>query len=391
MSMSLPGMAKPHICFVAPYIYPVLVRDHGISIVGGAEVQQAFIIAGLKRLGYAITVLTNDFGQPDDFAVDGITIRKIPGNTGKLPFFRFFYPGLTNIVGCLRKINADLFYQRGASWITGAVSWHATQRDKPFVYAAAHDFDTRKSATHKIFNHFAGWRGLWLYRYGVSRSSAIVVQNPQQQDDGITWLEQPFTLIRSCYQPPGRFELAKPGKPVLWLATLRSWKRPELFIELAQRLPHVQFILAGGPDRGDKGKELYQSIEQSVKGLPNVRLTGFLPYEKADDLFNDVSLFVNTSRSEGFPNTFLQAWARGVPTVSFFDTGARDSHGEIGCVVDDMDAMVKTIRRLYQEPDHWERESQRCRSYFHDNHQIDSVVAKYDHLFTKLMSPSRPN
>lgn len=382
-------MTKPSVCFVSPYIYPLLARDHAISIVGGAEVQQAFIIAGLKKLGYRITVLTNDFGQKDGAAIDGVVIRSIPRNQGGLPFVRFFYPGISNLVGCLKQIDADIYYQRGASWITGALGWYAKHHGKPFVYSVAHDLDTRESETRRLFDFPLGWRGLWLYKFGVNRSRAIVVQNPQQERDGLAWLKQPFTLIKSCYMPPGVVEPGQCDGPVLWLATLRAWKRPELFVELARRLPGIQFILAGGADQGEKGGALYRSIEEMARTLPNIRVTGFLPYEQADTLFNGASLFINTSDFEGFPNTFLQAWARGVPTISFFDTGTEDSQGKLGCVVDNLDAMVEAVGRLHGQPESWARESQRCRDYFQSNHHVDSVVRQYDRLFMKLTRPQQ--
>lgn len=377
-------MTKPSICFVSPYIYPLLVPDSSIPIVGGAEVQQAFVIAGLKKLGYRITVLTNDFGQRDDSEIDGIKIRTIPRLQGGLPFVRFFHPGITRLVRCLEQIDADIYYQRGASWITGAVGWYASRNKKPFVYSVAHDLDTRQSETRKLFDFSMGWRGLWLYKFGVKRSRAVVVQNPQQACDGRVWLKQPLTLIKSCYMPPGNVIPGQCDGPVLWLATLRTWKRPELFLELARRLPDIRFVLAGGADQGEKGNALYRSIEEAASKLPNVRLTGFMPYEQADALFNGASLFVNTSDFEGFPNTFLQAWARGVPTVSFFDTGAADNQGRLGCIVSDLDAMIEAVERLHGQPEKWAKESQRCRAYFQSHHHVDSVVDQYDQLFMQL-------
>mgnify|MGYP001587439175 CR=1 FL=1 len=33
---------------------------------GGAEVQQSFIARGLRAAGYPVSILTGDFGQPDE-------------------------------------------------------------------------------------------------------------------------------------------------------------------------------------------------------------------------------------------------------------------------------------------------------------------------------------
>jgi glycosyltransferase involved in cell wall biosynthesis len=381
-------MSKPRICFVAPHIFPILARDTGIQSAGGAEVQQTFLARALYQAGYGISVITNDFGQPDEMEVDGIRIIKIHARPFPIPFVRFFFSLASGLLAALKKTDADIYYQRSAGWPTGVVGWYAARHGKSFVYSVAHNLETKRQSTQELFNFSMGWRSLWLYRYGVKRSQAIVTQNPQQALDGRAWLTQQFYLIKSCYRPPGVIEPARHGGAVLWLATLRSWKRPELFIELARRLPHIEFILAGGADQGEAGKALYESIRQMAEPMPNVRLTGFLPYEQADSLFNGISLFVNTSDHEGFPNTFLQAWARGVPTVSFFDTGAQDARGKIGCVVDGLDAMAQAIQQMHEQPARWEEESRRCRDYFQTHHHIDSIVAQYDRLFMQLMRES---
>ena len=55
-----------------------------------------------------------------------------------------------------------------------------------------------------------------------------------------------------------------------------------------------------------------------IAALPNLSYLGELPIEKVNQEIAQSDVFVNTSAGEGFPNTFVQAWLRGVPVVSCF-------------------------------------------------------------------------
>ena len=54
-------------------------------------------------------------------------------------------------------------------------------------------------------------------------------------------------------------------------------------------------------------------------------------------------MFVNTSNIEGFPNSFLQAWVRGVPVVSFFDPDGLITNKCLGYVPFNTEEMAKYI------------------------------------------------
>src|ERR1700694_1554547 len=76
---TLPGAAQqqpPHVCSVAAYAWPVLARDAGIQVVGGAEVQQTILARLFRRAGYRVSMICADFGQPDRAEGDGITVHK---------------------------------------------------------------------------------------------------------------------------------------------------------------------------------------------------------------------------------------------------------------------------------------------------------------------------
>jgi glycosyltransferase involved in cell wall biosynthesis len=129
----------------------------------------------------------------------------------------------------------------------------------------------------------------------------------------------------------------------------------------------------------------YREVELMAAELSNVEFLGFLPYHQVEKHFDQASLFVNTSEYEGFPNTFLQAWARGVPTVSFVDCGAADLDGPIGFSVGNEDELLQITRALTHDRVRWERESQRCSDYFMRNHSLDAVAEKYSELFDRLL------
>jgi glycosyltransferase involved in cell wall biosynthesis len=159
---------------------------------------------------------------------------------------------------------------------------------------------------------------------------------------------------------------------ILWVGRIHPTKRPEMFLELARRLPRRRFVMVGGAGQGVG--DYYEKIRAEAATLPNVEATGFLPLARVEPWFDRARVFVNTSVFEGMPNTFLQAWSRDVPTVGTVDVGAAVHH-----VVGDVESLATQVERLAQEPP-----GGRYRAYFQKNHSSAEVVRRYTQLFDEL-------
>jgi glycosyltransferase involved in cell wall biosynthesis len=107
-------------------------------------------------------------------------------------------------------------------------------------------------------------------------------------------------------------------------------------------------------------------------------MKGFVPFAEADRWFNGARLFVNTSLYEGFPNTFMQAWARGIPTVGFIDTGSRRDGAPVYDIVGDLPDATWKIERLMRDDILWQHASQRVSAHYRDSHSIDAVIDRYE-------------
>lgn len=365
----------PHVCFLAPHAFPLLAGDPAIQMIGGAELQQVIVARGLVRRGYPVSMICLNFGQADRVEVDGIVVHRAYRPTEGLPVLRFLWPRLTSIWNCLARAGADIYYQRAASMLTGVMAAHARRHGRKSIFAVAGDPMIR----------FA--RDRWIYEYGVRHADRIVVQNEAQEQLIRSQYGRDSVLIPNCYQPSAGGQPT--GAPrVLWVSTIRRLKRPELFLDLAEALPGQRFTMVGGPGGGEH--RLYGEIRDRASTIDNLEFVGFVPYAEAARYFDNASLFVNTSDTEGFPNTFLQAWARRVPTVSFIDCGARANGGSVGVTVDSFPELVRRVSQLL------ERESERCElgamseAYVRKNHFPEPILDRYEDLFARLLHERAP-
>lgn len=379
--MNQPDSARPHLCLVAPAMYPVLAGSRDLPVVGGAEVQQATLARAFHAEGYRVTVLSWDFGQPETCNIEGIRVCKIPSAEGGVPGIRFLHPRLTALWDAMEHADADIYYQRCAGGYTGAAAAFTRRRQRRFVYAAAHDHDLLPGPG----NILASWRERQIYAFGLRRADAVVVQNPAQARSYRQWMGRQAVMIPSCHAPPPGAS-ADPEGCVLWVGMMRAWKRPELFLELARRLPHLRFRMVGGPSLEPHEREYYGRIAGEAGRLPNVEFIGFVPYADIDRHFDAARVFVNTSAAEGFPNTFLQAWARGMPSVSFIDCGARDDEGEIGWRIDSIEGMARELKTLMEQDDAWRAQGERCRRHFASRHSVQAAAGAYRRLFCALLA-----
>jgi glycosyltransferase involved in cell wall biosynthesis len=169
---------------------------------------------------------------------------------------------------------------------------------------------------------------------------------------------------------------------VLWVGTIHSYKRPDWLLDIAERLPHRRFVIVGGPSVGHKGLRsgYYEAMRSRAAALPNVVFTGFLPLAEVERHFDSARMLVSTSVYEGMPNVFLQAWARGVPTVATVDVGA-----PVNTVFADPADGAQKIERLFTDEALWTRASADSLDYFRRNHSAGEVLARYARLFAELV------
>jgi glycosyltransferase involved in cell wall biosynthesis len=378
--------SRPHICFVAPHAWPVLSGDRVAEFAGGAEVQQCLIARSLAARGYRVSMICLDHGQPDLVVVDGVTVITCHSRVAGLPVVRFFHPRLTGIWSALRRADADVYYHRTAGATAGIVGLFARCYGRRFVYAAAADLDLARNETWKAFQRRAGWRDRQLYFLGLSMADAIIAQTPRQQQDCWRWYRREATLIRSASSGAGAS--CDPNGVILWVSTLRRAKRPELFLELARRLPEFRFRMVGGVAAEEGGQEFFARIARSAQEIPNLEFVGFVPYAEIETHFAAARLFVNTSDGEGFPNTFLQSWARGIPTVSFVDTGSMVDGSPVVTRTEDIDGMAGEVEALMRDDRYWSQTGARAHACYERFHSLESVVDAYVRIVDHLLSPA---
>lgn len=361
----------PSICFVGLDNYPVLNPRAGGDYFGGESVQQTLLARAYVAAGWEVHMLVKDHGQAPNEVIDGIRVHTAYDERDGVPVLRFVHPRATGILRALTAADADVYYQSCAGMITGLTAWHAARRGRRFVFRVAHDTDCIPGQQLIRF-----WRDRKLYEYGLKRADFISAQGEHQR--GL--LRQHYALestpIPMAVELPREALDGDRDVDVLWVNNLRDFKRPELVPELARALGRWQLAMIGGAVPGFE--PLYEQVRAQAEQTANLAMLGAVPYHEVNTYFARARVFVNTSDSEGFPNSFLQAWIRGVPVVSFFDPdGLIARHGLGIAVRGDIDSMARALDALLGDPPALQAMAERCRNFALAHYAPDAVVERY--------------
>lgn len=364
-----------HICFVSMTVYPVLHGDTDLQGIGGAELQQVQIARLLLRMGHQVSFVTLDHGQADGEVLQGCRVYKAYRPGAGLPGLRFLFPRWTGIWGALKRANADIYYTRAAGFIPGMLALLRRRCPLRYVYAAASDSDFTPD---KVMIQFA--RDRWLFRFGLRRADAVIVQTEVQRDLLKANYGRDAVLIPNFLdaEPVTLPESAR--TQVLWVGKLRAIKRPLMFVALARALPDMSFTMIGPHFQDEAG--LYEAVMAAAKQLPNLEVLGFQPLPEVEKQFDRARVLVSTSEMEGFPNVFLQAMRRGVPIVSFVDPdGMVAANPELGAIVDSELALRGAVQEMGQPP---LRPARPIQAYFARHFGPESVAGRYRLLLEGL-------
>ena len=368
-------MTPRSLCIVAmgPDTYGVLARDSKVAFVGGEAVQQVLLARAWRDLGVAVSMVLPDSPRPEDHELDGIRIFPAYRTASGIPVLRFLHPRMSGTFGALARANAEIYYQSPAGAVTGFVARHCLRHRRQFVFRVASDANCIPGQ-----QLIRLWRDRKLFEHGMRRATLIAVQTQRQRD-----------LLRGNYGLASQIVnmVAEPAElppegaqdiDVLWVGSFRPVKRPEGLIELARLLPNLRFALVGGK-HGDAA-DYFERVSAAARQLPNITVHGAVPYQQVGALFDRARLLLNTSTMEGFPNTYLQAWMRGIPVVTTFDPDGIVEREQLGAAAAEPAALAPAIARLVADASGRRAAAGRIRDYALREFSGPAIARKYLNL-----------
>jgi glycosyltransferase involved in cell wall biosynthesis len=362
------GEVSGRVCFFAPYLWPSF-SDGRIEFAGGAETQQAALARGLAARGFQISVATCDYGQGRRVVREGITFHATHPPFAGLPVVRFFHPRLSGNLRALLASKADVLYERGSGMQAGLAFDVARWTRAGFIFAAAHDTDACADMPLVRIP-----RDRWWTARAVRGADAIIAQTQVQQDlfRG-TWGRESVVIPNLVELPQSPVDPGIAGA-VLWLSTYKDYKRPEWVVELARRLPSLRFIMAGVIPPPPLTAEMFEWTREAARSLPNLEVRGHLDHHQLASFFSSGALFLHTSPMEGSPNTMLEAWAHGLPTVSAVDLDGIVSREGLGEVAADLPGIEAGLGRWMADPARRREAGARARAYAGRRHSPSQIV-----------------
>lgn len=360
--------------------YEMLIGGNGGDAVGGAQLQQILIGSELAQRGHEVFFVEYEAEYKRERTIDGISIVTIPRPSGSSPSRAF--SATTSILRVIRWIDPDVYFRRVLDFGILPLSIACSLSERRFVYNIAHD-DELTSNPHMFSEGIKSTRPyLWTNRLALSNADAVIAQNDHQRQLAESVLNTNVYSIANCcssdHAEPISWEHSSPI--IFWAARFQPWKQPKLVDKLASELPEVTFVMAGGP--GDE--TLFNTLKRRGKEQDNLEVLGHVPFAEIDRYFSAADIFLNTSDAEGFPNTFLQAWAQQTPIISLqVDPNDILSSNEIGFVSDgSFSRLQDKISQLTGDSDQVAELGRAGYEYLRQHHTIEAITDRYEDLFS---------
>jgi glycosyltransferase involved in cell wall biosynthesis len=353
----------------------IVMGGHWAAQAGGAQ-YQAKCLADMLKAREDLEIFYLAHRVPRERTQDGYEI--VHFGPGQGVGAAHVLASLPALYLALTRLRPDVVYQRSLMPYTGVCALYCKRHGARFVFHVASDGDVRKppptgSLIRRLSRRIA--------EYGLHRADILVAQTQDQARLLRSEYGLEATAVVPNFHPAPEREVSarvRDRRRVIWVANFKPVKNPELFVELAEQFAgrtDVEFVMIG------RGREepRYRKLFERIARLPNLRYLGELPLEQVNREIAASDILVNTSSTEGFPNTFIQAWLRGVPVVScWVDPDGCLSGGSAGVLAGERSRLPAVISDLLDDEVKLRRLSEAARAYGHANHHQEKALPLVD-------------
>jgi glycosyltransferase involved in cell wall biosynthesis len=357
--------------------------DRRLRRASGAERQMTLLARALAEAGYRVAQIVYPVADPIPLPNPRLTLVERRGHQ----------IGDQRFVGAVREAietwralslaDAKVVVVRKRSAALGVAALFCRLRRRRLIFSSANDYEF-------LHDHFAdGLPRRVLYSFGVRLADAVIVQSEGQ----LMLARRAYPRLRRLVHIPSFAEGAPPSSPeqrepsgFLWIGRVVDYKRPLRYVKLARALPEARFLMIPVLDPSEPDSPLLPEVRSAPRDNPNLRVRDPLAHADTMDLIGSAVAVVNTSRFEGMPNVFLEAWARGVPvlTLEADPDGVVGRHGLGVAAEGSWERFLAGARELWEGRAERDELSRRTRAYIQSVHSYESVGGRWRELIEKI-------
>ena len=333
---------------------------NGSSKVAGIQVQMSIWAKTFVKNGWKVF----SFSDKSNCTIDGIHfiykktsfLSRYGLSILEEPFKYFRY---------IRQTNADVVFVRGARRDLFAIKTVCNICKTKLVFLSASDKDFVPGQELILGSKF----NIKLYRKGLLKNNYFITQNKFQADNLHEHYGKESVIIPNIWAKSDLYHGDTKKYAAIWVANLRRLKRAEWFVQLAKKMPQYRFAIVGGVNEQD----YYDLIKTECGYLENLDFLGAQSLEKVNKLLSECQILTCTSEFEGFPNTFLQAWAQNIPVVSTVNPSNVITDYGLGEIIHTEDELYSSILKLLNSIELYQRIQDNIKKYFFENHDADKA------------------
>lgn len=405
-----PDSARPHVALVCANVYPQF--NFCLPPVGGGMETRAALfgreLAATER--WHLSFVVSDFGQPFvtqhediNFHIYQPVYRRAGRNVFPRLRKRRWFPALNLdqrdlellwqiplIAAWLalpalffprfwRKLRPDVVCCFGNNTQSAEVIADCRHAGIPTVLCVAsdHDMSPDYRPGNKELNHYGMPK--WMGHYALCQADCVVVQSNTQRQALREHFRRDGVLIRNpvhiAPDDPQHWLPRERREFVLWIGRSDDFdKRPMLFVQLAQQCPKLDFLMIVSRTN----EPAFLALQEQCPS--NLRILEHLPPPEIWDYLHRARALVNTSRFEGFPNTFLQAAVAGVPIVSLeVDPDEMLARQRCGIwAAGDPNLLRSSLEQLWNSHDQAETLAVKCHRHVLEKHEATARLAEFE-------------
>lgn len=358
---------------------------------GGAEVQANFIADVLSNSNFQVsyicqTINSNKINQKEK--INNITVHWLEKDS------KFRWLSQNKYLVTLKNIKPDYVFLRLFSNLAYVCAKYSQKHNAKFHWICTGNLCVHKTTHIRTFFNNVSLKNTFILKFLLFLMNAILMDiftNMGMKYVDIGWSQNDFqfNMIQKNFNlkteriisgHPHPTNKRSPDtifktKTILWCANYGRHKRPELFIKIAKLLESYNYKFTMVGSHSDK-----RIVDKILQNKPNnLKITGRLNYEDNLNEFDHSSIFINTSSSEGdgFPNTFPQSWARGLPTITIgFDPDNIIKKNNLGYCCKDTSEVSEKIVSLLSNEKLFIEISDNVIKYFNKNNSLEILRQK---------------